>query len=188
VIEFQPSSFSRGSYLNVGVTWLWKRKEDVDLGFDFGGRVSLPAGGGFIAYESDEQFAPLARKFAVAAAERMLRQRELVPTVDAAATVLKKSQGDDDPPNLLESIDSGIALGLIGDAAASRKMFARYVDFHESGEDLEWRTEIDDLRYRRALALSELVVDRERFRERIREDVDQARAMLKLEADVELPF
>lgn len=67
-------------------------------------------------------------------------------------------------------------------------MFARYVDFHESGEDLEWRTEIDDLRYRRALALSELVVDRERFRERIREDVDQARAMLKLEADVELPF
>jgi hypothetical protein len=32
------------------------------------------------------------------------------------------------------------------------------------------------------------VVDRERFRERIREDVDQARAMLKLEADVELPF
>jgi hypothetical protein len=112
VIECQPSSFSRGSYLNVGVTWLWKRKEDVDLGFDFGGRVSMPAGGGFIAYESDEQFEPLARKFAMAAAERMLRQRELVPTVDAATTVLKKSQGDDDPPNLLESIDSGIALGL----------------------------------------------------------------------------
>jgi hypothetical protein len=36
VVEFQPSAWSKGSYLNVAAMWLWKPKDD--LSFDYGGR------------------------------------------------------------------------------------------------------------------------------------------------------
>lgn len=38
LIEFQPSSWDRGTYLNVGVTWLWNAKGY--LSFDQGGRLA----------------------------------------------------------------------------------------------------------------------------------------------------
>jgi hypothetical protein len=68
VIEFQPSSWSRGSHLNVGVNWLWNERDD--LAFDVGARVGLPLVGEYVEYENDAQFAPLARLLATAAAER----------------------------------------------------------------------------------------------------------------------
>jgi hypothetical protein len=186
VIEFQPSSWSRGSYLNVGVNWLWQAGEDAaDLAFHFGGRVDAPGGGEFIAYESDEQFAPLARKLAMAAAERAQHYRALFQTIEATAGVLKRYVRQQ---SILESIDTGIALGLVGDAGAARRMISRYIDYHESGEDLEWQTEIDEIRYDRARQLKELVSDAGSFRERIRKDIEQARSKLRLDPDVELPL
>ncbi len=35
VVEFQPSSWSKGSYLNVAAMWLWRDKDY--LSFDYGG-------------------------------------------------------------------------------------------------------------------------------------------------------
>jgi hypothetical protein len=106
VVEFQPSSWSRGSYLNVGVNWLWDPKDY--LVFDLGGRVDLPGEGEYVEYESDEQFAPLVRKLAVLAAERVRYYRDVLPTVAAAASVLERAEPDD----LLQAVDAGIALGL----------------------------------------------------------------------------
>lgn len=37
VVEFQPSGFQRGSYLNVGVVWMFYESEH--WAFDIGGRV-----------------------------------------------------------------------------------------------------------------------------------------------------
>ena len=54
--------------------------------------------------------------------------------------------------------------------------------------ELEWRTEIDEIRYKRVRLLSDLVPDRARFCERIRQDVEQARTQLRLDSAVELPF
>jgi hypothetical protein len=186
VIAFQPSSWNRGNYLCVCVSWLWHRKEEVDdLPCHFGGRVPAPHGGEFIQYESDDQFAPLALQFTMAAADRMQRYRDLFPTIEAAAATLRKTERDQ---SLDESINTGIALGLVGDANAARRMFTRCIDYFESGEESEWRTEIDEIEYERTRLLSELVLDRARFRERIRDDVKQARAALKLDPDAELPF
>jgi hypothetical protein len=62
--------------------------------------------------------------------------------------------------------DTGVALGLVGDAAGARRLFARYIDSRESDAELEWRTEIDEVRYEHARSLSRLVEDRARFGER----------------------
>jgi len=186
VIEFQPSSWSRGSYLNVGVNWLWQAGEDAaELAFHFGGRVDAPGGREFIEYASDEEFAPLARKQAMAAAERAQHYRALFPTIESTAAVLKRYERRQ---SILESIDTGIALGLVGDAGGARRMFARYIDYHESGKELEWRTEIDEIRYDRARQLSELVSEPASFRERVRQDIKQARSQLRLDPDIGLPF
>ena len=60
VVEFQPSSFSKGSYLNVGAMWLWHRTIK-HIQFDVGHRV---ADVGYVEFESEAQFAPEAEKFA----------------------------------------------------------------------------------------------------------------------------
>ena len=42
IVEFQPSSWSRGSRLNVGCLWLWRANDDIH--FDEGYRVgSFPS-------------------------------------------------------------------------------------------------------------------------------------------------
>jgi hypothetical protein len=53
VVGFQPSRFSRGSYLNVGAMWLWSGNSHVTD--QVGVRVRRAP---FVSYESDAQFAP----------------------------------------------------------------------------------------------------------------------------------
>ena len=183
MVEFQPSGWTRGSYLNVGVNWLWTVKDW--LSFDFGYRVDEPGKGQmFFEYESDDQFAPLARELAKVAAERVTHYRRLFPTVEAAATRLKGADADD----LERSLDAGVALGLVGEARASAAMFDRYIGWFESDEDAEWRSDDDAPLYERARMLRDLASDASAFRDRIRADVKQTRTLLKLGPDIELPF
>src|ERR1700761_427171 len=57
VVEFQPSGWARGSYLNVGACWLWSEKNY--LSFDAGHRVQE-----FQPFIDDEQFSLVAQKLA----------------------------------------------------------------------------------------------------------------------------
>lgn len=86
VVEFQPSSWRRGSYLNVGINWLWNAKDF--LSFDFGSRVD---DAGFVSYESDEQFALFARPLARAAADRAVLYRTVFSTIAAVAKHARRS-------------------------------------------------------------------------------------------------
>ena len=74
VVEFQPSGWSRGSYLNVGCMWLWCEKGY--LSFDEGSRVES-----FSKFQDHEQFENEALRLAVRAAEEVERYRLLFPTV-----------------------------------------------------------------------------------------------------------
>src|SRR5689334_22969736 len=82
MVEFQPSSWSKGSYLNVGVMWLWK--ETDYLAFDVGHRVEA-----FTKYEKDEQFQPHARTLAEKAREEALKLRDQFSSIEAAADFLQ---------------------------------------------------------------------------------------------------
>jgi hypothetical protein len=180
VVEFQPSSWSRGSYLNVGVNWLWNPKDY--LTFDWGHRVDIPGEPSFIAFEDEDQFAPLARKLAMVATEQVRHYRDLFPTVEAAAANLRPAN------DLQRALDTGIALALVGETTQAREVFAEYMEWFESDEDLEWRTEVDEEDYDRAKRLSDLAAEQPRLREQIRQDVKDARTQLKLASDMDLPF
>jgi hypothetical protein len=188
VVEFQPSSWSRGSYLNVGVHWLWNPTQY--LRFDYGNRVmDLDGDGQYVGYESDEQFGPLALKLAEIAAEQVRGYRDRFPDVVSAATVLADAeQGGRDglvpTSDVLRWIDAGIALGVAGRTAASKAEFGRYLDWYESRNDPESH---EVARCGRVRELEGLVSDTEAFRGRIHCDVEQGRVLLKLEP-AELPF
>lgn len=93
VVEFQPSSWSRGSYLNVGVNWLWNVRDY--LSFDQGGRVHLDDDGQFVSYDDDAQFAEQAGRLVSRAAEEIASQRERFHTLDRAASTMRSTSIDD---------------------------------------------------------------------------------------------
>jgi hypothetical protein len=75
IVEFQPSAWSKGSYLNVAAHWLWSGVGV--LSFDFGDRASE-----FVDYVSDDQFTPAAARLAEMAAQEAQR---LAQTFTSAA-------------------------------------------------------------------------------------------------------
>src|SRR5262249_5473480 len=74
VVEFQPSSWSRGSYLNVGCMWLWQVKQDIS--FDEGYRVES-----FTEFHDEEQFRSVAQHLARRAADEVESYRRKFPRI-----------------------------------------------------------------------------------------------------------
>ena len=70
LVEFQPSMWSKGSYLNVGIHYLWDARDY--LGFDYGYRIS-----GFVEYKDDDDaFLKEMLLFAEKAREKVLQYRQ----------------------------------------------------------------------------------------------------------------
>jgi len=73
VVEFQPSSWAKGSYLNVGACWLWYEKDF--LSFDAGYRVES-----FHPFTGNEAFELVAEKLAERASHEVTALRERFPS------------------------------------------------------------------------------------------------------------
>jgi hypothetical protein len=117
VVEFQPSSSGKGSYLNVGVMWLWWSKNYIS--FDYGLVGPKP-------WESAESpdFAAKARSLAAVAAKRVEALRKEVGTLRAASRALTQ-----DPAPGWPHLHAGIAAGLVGDFTTAARLLddlARY--------------------------------------------------------------
>jgi hypothetical protein len=162
------------------VNWLWNPKDYLTL--DWGNRVDIPGEPSFIPFEDEEQFAPLAQKLALVAAEQVRHYRDLFPTVEAAAANFHPAN------DLQRALDTGVALALVGETARARRVFAEYIDWFESDQELEWRTEFDEEDYDRVKRLSDLAADQPRVREQIIEDLLDARAQLMLSSDMHVPY
>ena len=88
LIEFQPSNWSRGSYLNVGVNWQWYPKDDYS--FDMGYRT-----GSYVEYESDEQFEVAAREFADQAKTKVIEYRQNLRNVSTARETMERMEEEE---------------------------------------------------------------------------------------------
>lgn len=161
VVEFQPRSGTKGSYLNVAAHWLWIEKDY--LSFDYGGRVEP-----FIEYTTDIQFQPEAARLAQAAACKARELSQTFNSIEATATVLaaKESQLHGDAQGSWSAYHAGIAMGLAGrteDAGSLlrsvrdervRSAVARVEQF--LSDPREFRREVDNLiaTHRKTLGLA----------------------------------
>ena len=118
IVEFQPSSWSKGSYLNVGVMWLWAELQQ--LAYNVGGRVD-GFGHGFEFYSSEKQFRDVADSLAQTAAGEVLRFRHLF--ADPAACADYYDQLDEPAP--ADYLNAGIASGLSGRSSEARAWLRR---------------------------------------------------------------
>jgi len=162
VVEFQPSGWSKGSYLNVGAMWLWYEKEYFS--FDYGSRVE-----NFVQYKGDEQFAPLADNLVCRAAEAVARLRSRFPSVKAAAQQLATTT----PMGFWDLFHAGVACGLAGETTKARQFFA---EVGRSDHQQDWAQAITSL----ARAYSVLIDDLPRFRTKVEQVVRRARERLRL--------
>ena len=117
VVEFQPSGWSKASYLNVAAHWLWGQMGCVSFDFPFGGRLAEHA-----EYESDQQFAPAAARLAESAAREAQRLLQIVTSLEAASDVLLREARTIHPGWI--SYDAGVASGLVGRSTDAADMFA----------------------------------------------------------------
>lgn len=112
-VEFQPSAWSKGSYLNVGITWLLY--EGSSSAFHIGSRVDVP----FIEATGNEDFKQDARALALRAKAEVESLRSRFSTLEAAASYYR----DSSRRSVWDDYYFGVLLALAGDAANAKLAF-----------------------------------------------------------------
>lgn len=111
-VEFQPSAWSKGSYLNVGAMWFWHPANHwVFNEFD---RVAP-----FQEFRDEAQFAEVASQLAESAASQVIALREKFDSIEAVAKYLTQTQTD----GFWQNYQAGIAASLTGDMSAAAARF-----------------------------------------------------------------
>jgi hypothetical protein len=165
VIEFQPSGFSKGSYLNVGANWLWHAKNHWS--FDQGGRVEA-----FIPYREAPQFASAAEHLATRAADelRLLRQKF------ASLTEIARKIVPDANVSGWPVYHAAVATGLTGDFATSERLFNLLAN-EQPGFD--WHRKL----LAESAELARSLTDTAMFRGAVLTKIQEARKLHKLPLD-----
>lgn len=125
VVEFQPSSWSKGSYLNVAAHWLWT--DSGTISFDFGGRLE-----GFEEFASDEQFAVAVARLADRAADEARRLAAMFSSIANTADILLEHARTQGRPASAHpgwmTYNAGVAAALAGRDDEAAEMFGRVVN------------------------------------------------------------
>jgi hypothetical protein len=171
VVEFQPSGFSRGSYLNVAPMWLWREAGKGEWSFDYGPvRIAR-----YVEFQSTEQFTAEADAFAQRAADEVRTLRESLGTPLAITRGLAEAV---EGGSLWQWYHAAVAAGLTGDSGSSLKLFTQailYRDHHAANWVPNLQNRCADL----AAKLSEPC----QFRKAIDGIVQRTRANLNLPND-----
>jgi hypothetical protein len=171
VVEFQPSGWSRGSYLNVGCMWLWDVKDDV--AFHEGYRVA-----DFSEFRDEVQFAAVAMQLAHRAAREARRYRRRFPNVGKVCRFYAWHP----PVGLWANFHAGIACALAGRPKRALRFFDRVMREADKGIDWMVAAKVD------AQHLAAIAGEREEFRQTIGERVRRTRDLLKLSPNSALSF
>jgi hypothetical protein len=167
-IEFQPSAWQKGSYLNVGAMWLWRA--DKCLAFHVGYRIA-----DFVAYYSPEQFAPVASRFAAQAAQEVQRLREQFRSLQHIYRYLVDHTSEENP----DIFHAAIAAGLVGDVDTARHLFQVFVDM--PSDNIQWFIELKA----KLADLADRLDQPALFRASVLETIQECRRLNNLPADPE---
>ena len=112
IIEFQPSGFARGTFLNVGVSFNWYVRGHFT--YDIGFRES-----GLIRFNDEEQFSTEVRRLTQIALNKTLQYRKELTTIEAAKTFIVNNKTGD---SLWGNYHRGIICALAGDKTKQKEI------------------------------------------------------------------
>jgi hypothetical protein len=156
VVEFQPSGFSKGGYLNVGAHFLWSWSGHTS--FDLGYRVN-----GFVRFAGNESFAAEIEQLAVEAVKEVERLRSVLVSPSVVAKVIPSN------PNASswDCYHQAVSLALSGETCESGKLFRGLakpaLEYYSTESHRAY--EVD--RASRCEALASKLSDRRAFREAV---------------------
>lgn len=166
VIEFQPSSWQKGTYLNVGAMWLW----NVRAGHTFhvGYRV-----GNFIPFYSPESFGPAVTELAAQAAQEVQRRRDQFNSLQNIYHYLVDNTSEENP----SIFHAAIAAGLVGDIDTARHLFQ--ISDALPIQDVQWQIELRA----KIAALAAQLDQPALFRNSVLNNIQESRRLNGLPAD-----
>jgi hypothetical protein len=129
VIEFQPSSWQKGSYLNVGAMWLWRAAKGHS--FNVGYRI-----GHFLPFYSYEQFSPAVAELAGQGAHEVRRLREQFKSLPDIYRYLVDRTSEKNH----DIFHAAIAAGLVGDIENALHLFQIFLD--RPYRNTQWQIEL----------------------------------------------
>jgi hypothetical protein len=174
VVEFQPSGFGKGSYLNVGAMWLWHEKDHFtfDFGNDVGCRIAS-----FVEYVDENQFTPEAFRLAYLAKDEVLKLRSKLVSIHDAARYLPGKAARDD--SAWTKLSAAIALGYVGKTFRARWLF-KSIERQKPVHDWEVRLRES------ARGFTETLDRSDDFRRYVKDAIWRSRRLLKLPERTEL--
>lgn len=135
IVEFQPSGFRKGSYLNVAAHWLWSGSGyisfDLGAGPDGESRVA-----DFEEYDSDGQFGQAAHRLATAAAQAARELVRRLPSIQATADLLLAREAGlpARASGGWSTYHAGVAAGLAGRGGEAGAMLRSITDDRVRGD------------------------------------------------------
>ena len=166
-VEFEPSGWSKGSYLKVGVSWLW-RKPNV-RGLDFAERIA-----DFVPFETTDQFKARIEQMAALAARRVLELRKQLRSLHEIHRWLMQDATRDGRP----IYNAAIAAALVGDVAGARQLFERMERWPTYSYDFQLQLKAD------SAELAALLPKPDRFRSAILDLIEKKRTLIGLPSDL----
>jgi hypothetical protein len=160
-IEFQPSGWSKGSYLNIAANWFWHLGPGYSLWY---------RPGDFIPFENAEQFKPLIEDMAAMAAREVLTMRDRFKTLANIQHYLITPPIRDGSP----VHDAAVASWLIGDVKLSKTLFRRMAQWQTYGYD--WEKSLK----KRSAEFAAQVDNPSKFMARVAETIQQQRKLVNL--------
>lgn len=163
-VEFQPSGWSKGSYLNIFVAWLWKRSSGYAIGY-------RPVK--FVPFENAEQFAPEIAHMADVAAQEVKKQRERFKTFTRIYDYLLSDSHRDSWPKY----NAAVAAGLAGENVTARRLFNEMAAWQTYGYEWQEQLKVD------SAALAKLLDEPLQFRAAVLAIIEQRRNVMRLPPD-----
>jgi hypothetical protein len=162
VVEFQPSAWSKGSYLNVAACFLWSEKDYLSFDDPAGDRSWFDATEG-------QSFLDKANILASQARDAILELRRRHSSIaSSAASLTSKPQLDNHG-----HFHAAVAHGLSGDSTAARTHFHAAMNLNT---DIPWLLELS----RTCARLSEMVSNRRAFVETVLDTIQRTRRVVQL--------
>lgn len=169
LVEFQASDRGRGTYLNVGVTWLWHSRGHFS--FDQGGRIEP-----FTRVDDESTFFEEMEKLAAKAAAEVHRAQQQFRTIDAVAAHLARQTRT----SIWDHFHVGVSAGLVGNQSFSRSEFEKVIS---ASADAPWVTALQ----RKAEGLCAAAASQDDFNILVADEIGNARRLLKFPA-IDNPF
>jgi hypothetical protein len=163
-VEFQPSAWSKGSYLNIGARWLWSTGSGIDLSY-------RPVD--FIPFENAEQFVPLIEAMAQRGALEVAALRQRFNQFSSVHQYLVSDATRDGWP----VYHAAVVAGLVRDIDTSKAFFRRMEAWPAHGYEWQQKLKSD------SAALSVLLDEPARFRSAVLSIIEQRRALIGLPPD-----